>query len=268
MDWPAHPFDALVALMARLRGPDGCPWDREQDLETLKGYLLEETYEVLEAIDSGDRRRLREELGDLLLQIAFQSQIGAEEGAFDAYDVCRAIHAKMVRRHPHVFGDGSAAGAGEARANWERIKAREGEPGGGRRPTLAGVPATLPALLRAFRIAEKAGSVGFDWPDRQSLERKIDEEWGELHEALEGGDRDEISREYGDLLFALASYGRVIGANPEEALRGTAERFSRRFRHVEVRLAERGRTPEESDLQEMDALWDEAKALERAARGE
>lgn len=266
MEWPPHPFDALVALMARLREPGGCPWDREQDLETLKHYLVEETYEVLEAIDSQDRRRLCEELGDLLLQVVFQARIGEEEGAFDAADVCRAIHRKMVRRHPHVFGEVEAGDARQVTANWERIKSEEGGPGAARRSVLAGVPASLPALQRAYRIAEKAGNVGFDWPDRRSLEGKIDEEWAELQQALSGGERAAIAHEYGDLLFALASYARFIGVDPEDSLRKTADRFTRRFRHVEERLAERGRSPHDSDLAEMDALWEEAKRLERDAK--
>ncbi len=260
-EWAPHPFDALLQLMDILRSEGGCPWDREQDLQSLKPYLLEETYEVLEAIDSGDPARLRDELGDLLFQVVFQARIGKENGSFDALAVCRAIHQKMVRRHPHVFGEVKVGSSTEVTVNWEKLKAAEGE-GGLRRSTLSGVPRSLPSLLRAFRIAEKAGNVGFDWPDRPSLEAKIDEEWGELHEALEEGDRQHIAHEYGDLLFAMASLGRFIGTNPEDALQRAADRFTRRFGHVEARLGEGGRGPEDASLQEMDALWEEAKALE------
>ncbi len=254
-------FDDLVALMARLRGPGGCPWDREQTLETLKTYLVEETYEVLDALDSGDAAAHQEELGDLLFQVVFQSQVRREEGAFTVDEVIAGIHDKLVRRHPHVFGDASAATAEEVLDQWERLKAREKE-GTDRPSVLDHVPAQLPALLQALRLTEKAARVGFDWVAETDLLEKAEEEWEELRGALRRGDQQAVSEELGDVLFVLANLARHRGLDPEQALRQANRKFTRRFRHVEDRLGERGRRPDESTLEEMDDLWEEAKRQE------
>ena len=253
-----HPFDALVQVMASLRDPDtGCPWDREQTLQSLKAYAVEEVYELLDAIDDGASEPHRDELGDVLLQIVFQSQIRAEEGAFDAFDVCRAITAKMLRRHPHVFADASVSSASASRASWERIKAEERREGGHRPSSLDGVPRALPALLRASRLGEKAAAVGFDWQRGRDVVPKIREEIDELEEALEAGDQREVAREFGDLLLALSSLARHLGVEPEDALRGANDRFTARFRAMEERST---RPLSELDLDALEALWQQAKA--------
>jgi len=261
----------LLDIMARLREPGGCPWDREQTLETLRPYVLEETYEVLEAIDSGDARAHREELGDLLLQIVFQARIAEEERRFDFADVADAISDKLVSRHPHVFrptGQDGASGAPpevkDADAvlrQWAELKRRENEAKGGGKSVLEGVPREMPALARAERLTEKASRVGFDWPDARGAREKLAEELGELDEAIAGGDRMRIEDELGDLLFAGANLGRKLGVPPEEALRRTLGRFIERFQHVEGELASRGMRPGEATLEEMDRLWEEAKGI-------
>jgi len=250
----------LLDIMDKLRDPGGCPWDREQTLRTLTPYLLEEAHEVIEAIESGDAEHHKEELGDLLFQIVFQSRIAREEGKFDFAQVCDAIAEKLTRRHPHVFGDVSVSGSKEVVKNWERIKADERkEKGLEKRSAIGGVPDGLPALVRAERLTEKAGAVGFDWPDVKSVMAKVYEELHELENALESGNRNELESELGDLLFALANLGRHVKVHPEEALRATLRKFTARFGYIEEKLAERGKTPRESDLAEMDALWNEAK---------
>jgi MazG family protein len=253
----------LLSIMDKLRDPGGCPWDREQTLRTLTPYLLEEAHEVIEAIESGDADHHREELGDLLFQVVFQARIAREEGKFDFADVCEAISAKLTRRHPHVFGDVSVSGSREVVKNWERIKADERkEKGQAERSAIGGVPVALPALVRAERLTEKAGAVGFDWPDAKSVLAKVREELAELEREIEAGSPARVEAELGDLLFAVANLGRWVKAHPEEALRGALRRFESRFHYVEEKLRERGRTPRESDLAEMDAIWNEAKARE------
>ena len=253
----AHPFDALIQVMATLRDPDtGCPWDREQTLHSLKAYAVEEVYELLDAIDGGVAEPHRDELGDVLLQVVFQSQIRAEEGAFDALDVCRAITAKMLRRHPHVFADASVDSAAHSRASWERIKAEERSEVGRPRSALDGVPRALPALLRASRLGEKAAAVGFDWRRAGDVLPKIREEIDELHHAVEAGDADEAAREFGDLLLALSSLARHLGVEPEDALRGANDRFTARFESMERRSS---RPLSELDLDSLEALWQQAK---------
>jgi tetrapyrrole methylase family protein/MazG family protein len=240
----SHASDAierLLAIMARLRAPDGCPWDLEQTLETLRPYVLEETYEVLEALDAGDAAAHREELGDLLLQIVFQARLREEAGLFAFADVADAISDKLVSRE-------------------EKRKK------GGGLSALEGVPRELPALARADRLTEKASRVGFDWPDAAGARNKVTEELEELDEAVASGQRDQIERELGDTLFALANLARKLGIAPEEALRGTVGRFIARFRHVEDELARRGVVPGTASLEEMDRLWDEAKSLEDQAK--
>ena len=261
---PTTALSRLLAIMDRLRDPGGCPWDREQTLRTLTPYLLEEAHEVIEAIESDDAAHHREELGDLLFQIVFQARIAREQGKFDFADVCDAISDKLTRRHPHVFAEVTVSGSGEVVKNWERIKAEERkEKGQAARSAIGGVPLALPALVRAERLTEKAAAVGFDWPDKHGVLAKVREELGELERAIESGVQPEIESELGDLLFALANLGRFVKVHPEEALRGTVRRFSSRFAHIEARLAELGRTPRESNLQEMDRYWDEAKVLEK-----
>jgi tetrapyrrole methylase family protein / MazG family protein len=269
----ADPRDAiarLLGIMDKLRDPGGCPWDREQTLRTLTPYLLEEAHEVVEAIESGDAEHHREELGDLLFQVVFQARIAREEGKFDFAAVCDAISDKLTRRHPHVFGDVEVSGSGEVLKNWEIIKAAEREKAGKKRKSaIDGVPVALPALVRSERVTEKAAAVGFDWPDLDGVLGKVREELRELEEAIasrpaHGPHPDpEVEAELGDLLFALANLGRFVKVHPEEALRGTLRRFESRFRHIEARLAEQGRSPADATLAEMDRYWDEAKARER-----
>src|SRR5512137_2923387 len=226
-------LERLLAVMARLRGPGGCPWDREQTLASLRPYVLEETYEVLEAIDAGDDRAHREELGDLLLQIVFQARIAEEEGRFSFADVADAIHDKLVSRHPHVFGDADAKDADAVLRQWAALKRKENEARGGGRSALEGVPREMPALARAERLTEKASRVGFDWPDAAGARAKVAEEIGELDEAIASGNQAHVEDELGDVLFAVANLSRKLGIPPEEALRGTLRRFVERFHYVE-----------------------------------
>jgi len=257
-------FDRLVAIMDRLRGPGGCPWDREQTLNSLAGYLLEEAYEVVDAIAADDGPRLREELGDLLLQIVFLARIARERGWFAIDGVSDAIAEKMVRRHPHVFGDREVSGSREVKQNWEDIKIEErgaGQPGS----TLDGVPRSLPALLKAFRMTEKAAAVGFDWRRPRDVMAKLHEEVAELEAELDGliaADADHVRAEMGDVLFVMANLARHLGVEPETALQGTNAKFLRRFQAMEAEARARGRGLREFDLAEQDALWDAAKRAE------
>lgn len=234
---PTEAFERLVGIMARLRSPGGCPWDREQTLATLRPYLLEETYEVLEAMETGDAQAHCEELGDLLLQVVFQARVREEAGAFDIADVATAIADKLVRRHPHVFGDGSvvAEDAASVVKNWAQIKATEKAAGGSpRKSALDGVPAALPALLRATRIGEKAAAAGFDWRETGGVLEKLDEEAAELRDAMARGDQASIEAELGDYLFTIVNACRHLGVDAEAALRGTTRRFEERFRLLEA----------------------------------
>ncbi len=257
----ADSFEALLELMATLRGADGCPWDRKQTARTLKPYVIEEAHEVIEAVDSDDPDRLRDELGDLLFQVVFQARIGEEKGQFTTSDVCAAIVDKMRRRHPHVFGDQHFESADEVHANWEQLKARERK-AKGERSVLAGVPSSMPSLTRAFRLSDKAAKVGFDWPDISGVLAKVHEEADELAEAR-GETAEALEHEYGDLLFALANMGRFIDIHPEEALRAANERFIQRFHHIERDLARRGVAWEDATLDEMEDLWQLAKQQEQ-----
>jgi tetrapyrrole methylase family protein/MazG family protein len=251
----------LVGLMQRLLAPDGCPWDREQTLATLVPYLVEETYEVVDALASGDVDDHREELGDLLLQIVFQSELRFSEGKFGIDDVARGIVAKLVRRHPHVFGDVVAKDAGAVLGNWAKIKAAE-KAEKGKHGALHGIPASAPALLRATRAGEKAGAVGFDWPDADGPRAKVDEELAEFDQARAGGDREAMQRELGDVLFALTNLARKLDLDAEQALRGAIDRFSSRFRHVELALAADGRAVNDASADEQERLWQAAKQAE------
>lgn len=262
----SEPFTKLVAVMKKLRGPDGCPWDREQTLATLRSYLLEETYETLEAIDSEDPEALKEELGDLLLEVVFLTQVCAERSLFDIDDVASGIHDKLVRRHPHVFGGEKAAGAREAIGRWETIKNRERR-AEGKRSVLAGVPSVLPALLRAFRISEKASMVGFDWEGASNVLDKVEEEVRELREAVASGRRETVEEELGDLLFAAANLGRLCGLDPEMALQAANRKFTRRFQQVERALEEKGLHPSREHREEMERQWELAKGAEDQSTG-
>ncbi len=250
--------------MDRLRDPAGCPWDREQTMETLSGYLLEEAYEVVDAIGSGNGDLLAEELGDLLLQIVFLSRIAREKGWFDTDDVCDAISDKMIRRHPHVFADREVADSAEVKRNWEDIK-RDEHSEGPPRSALGGVPTSLPGLLKAFRMTEKAAAVGFDWRRPHDVIGKLHEEVGELeHEldALERADKGRVRDELGDVLFVMANLARHLGVEPETALQGTNTKFMRRFQFMEEAARSAGTNLRELTLDEQDALWDRAKEAE------
>jgi MazG family protein len=257
-------FDRLVSIMDRLRDPGGCPWDREQTLQSLSGYLLEEAYEVVDAVGAGDGGRLREELGDLLLQIVFMARIARELGCFDADQVCGCISDKMIRRHPHVFGDREVADSSEVKRNWEDIKREErGEDGGS--STLDGVPGSLPALLKAFRMTEKAAAVGFDWRQPYDVVAKLHEEVGELEAELAGAGSPEHARvrdEMGDILFVMANLARHLGVEPETALQQTNMKFKRRFEAMESEARSSGREFRDMTLAEQDALWEQVKRTE------
>jgi len=264
-DLAATDLARLVRLVARLRAADGCPWDREQTLPTVRAYLLEEAHETAAAIDHGAPDALRAELGDLLFQAAFIARLAEESGAFELGDAIEHARAKMIARHPHVFGGEELATAAEVREAWERRKLRE--EGNGRASLLDGaVAASMPSLLAAYRLTQKAAGVGFDWPDAAAVLDKLDEELAELRAELRGeeppsGDRlERVRDELGDLLFTVANLGRKLDLDPEAALAGTLIKFRRRFAHVERELAARGRPLGEATLEEMDALWEEAKA--------
>ena len=259
----------LVELMQRLLAADGCPWDREQTPATLRKYVLEEACEVIDAIDSGDRAQIREELGDLALQVVFLGELMRREGAFGPDDVIQSITDKLVRRHPHVFADTAVSGSDEVLQNWERIKANEKKDRG----ILDGVPRSMPALTRAQRVGEKVHRVGFDWPDARGSRAKVSEELAELDAAIAGGDPKRVEEELGDMLFALVNLARHVRVDAEGALRGTIEKFQRRFAHVESRVKERhgGFGTNDADgipqreavpLDVLDVYWDEAKKKE------
>jgi MazG family protein len=245
--------------MRTLLGPEGCPWDREQTLETLRQYVIEEAYEVVDAIDHGKPELLREELGDLLLQVVFQAALAEQKAWFDIDGVVDAICEKLVRRHPWVFGDQKVDDASGALNSWEEIKAKEKKDRG----ALSGVPVALPGLLRAVRIGEKASAVGYDWPDAGGPREKIDEELRELDEAAERKDVAALEHELGDLLFALATYARKQSLDPEAALRASLDRFSWRFKHCELAAKAGGKDLRDYDEAELDVLWERAKAAER-----
>jgi MazG family protein len=262
---PGASLADLVAIMERLLAPDGCPWDREQTLASLRPFLIEECFEVVEALEAGDAPHHQEELGDLLFQIVFQAALRARAGEFAIDDVVQGIVDKLVRRHPHVFADATVSDSADVLVQWDEIKRREkaarAPAGAASEPErlLAGVPVGLPALVRAERLSRKAAKVGFDWPDVAGCRAKVDEELGEIDDAIAGGVAAAIEHEVGDLLFAAVSLARKVGVDPEAALRAANRRFEKRFEYIEDRLRERGRSPRESDLKEMDALWNDAK---------
>jgi len=275
---PSRDIARLLEIMAALRTPvTGCPWDLEQDFSTIAPYTIEEAYEVADAIARNDMTDLRDELGDLLLQVVYHAQMAEEAGEFDFGGVVDAVTTKMIRRHPHVFGDVEARAAGSAKGQWDRIKAEEkaakraariarGEnPEDHGKGFLDGVPLALPALTRALKLQQKAATVGFDWGEAAPILDKIEEETGELREALAGGRRDEIADEFGDLLFAVVNLGRHLGVDAEAALAGTNEKFRSRFHFVEAALANQGSSLEAATLDEMEALWQQAKKPAKAS---
>lgn len=258
----AADFDALAAVMARLRDPlHGCPWDLEQTPQTLRRYVIEEAYEVVEAIDGGDPRKLAEELGDLLLQVVFHAQLAREAGQFTLADVTRSIVEKLIRRHPHVFGDLSVTGADEVLANWQAIK--RAEPGyEDRTSILDGIPPALPALMRALEVSKRVVKVGFEWPTVSEVLDKVEEEIRELRTEIALGETARAGDELGDLLFTLVNVARRLQVDPEDALRRMTRRFAARFRHIEVHAAHSGRAVSEMTLEEMEAVWQAAKQAE------
>lgn len=252
-------LERLLGVMKRLRGPDGCPWDREQTLESLKSGLIEEAYEVIDAIESGNCSHLEEELGDLLLQIVFQSQICEEDGHFEFSDVATAIADKLERRHPHVFGEVQVSGSDEVLQNWDAIKKAEKQEGGKPASIVAGIPKHLPALQKAHQIQKRAARAGFDWPHINDVLDKLHEEIGELKEALGRNHEDDIRDELGDLLFSVVNVSRFLGHNPEELLNHNIKKFIERFQFVEAKVHASGKDFKAFSLDELDAFWDEAK---------
>ena len=266
---PSRDIARLIEIMAALRTPgSGCPWDLEQNFESIAPYTIEEAHEVADAVLRGDLDDLRDELGDLLLQVVFHARMAQEQGAFEFGDVVQAITEKLLRRHPHVFGDAQNLTPEAVKGLWERIKAEEKTERRARGKTepqgaLSGVPAGLPALARALKLQQKASRVGFDWNDPQAVLAKIREEADEISKAIASGDRDEAKEEIGDLMFALVNLARHLDVDPDAALRATNAKFERRFASIEKALAGRGKSAVESSLAEMDALWDAAKAAEK-----
>lgn len=245
-------FQTFLDVTKRLRRE--CPWDSEQTHASIRHSLIEETYEVVEAIDEANMEELKKELGDLLLHVVFHANIAEETGEFTLAEVIETITRKLIYRHPHIFGDTKVRGTEEIKQNWEKLKLKEG-----RTSVMDGVPRELPALLRAHRLQDKAAKVGFDWEKKEDAWKKVEEEMRELHSAIERANQDEVEGEFGDLLFALVNYSRFIDVNPENALRGTVTKFITRFQYIERRLKELGKDIHSSTLEEMDKLWEEAK---------
>lgn len=252
-------LDRLVNLMARLRGPDGCPWDREQTHKSLKPYLIEESYEALDAIDREDDEGLRDELGDVLLQIVFHAQLAREEARFTLDDVAAATSEKLIRRHPHVFGNVTANTPGQVVENWDAIKSREKREKGLRPSNLDGIPRQLPALFRARRVQERAARSGFDWTHTDEVVNKVREEMEEFLEAWREADNEGVEEELGDILFSLVNLARYLKVCPEDALRKTIGKFENRFRYIERELERHGKNPQNASMEEMDRLWEASK---------
>ncbi|HHT34973.1 MAG: nucleoside triphosphate pyrophosphohydrolase [Proteiniphilum sp.] len=252
-------FGRLLDVMDELR--EKCPWDREQTNESLRANTIEETYELAEAIIANNNPEIKKELGDLLLHVVFYSKIGEEKEAFDIGDVCHAICDKLIFRHPHVFGDQQADNAGMVEKSWEQIKLKEK---GGNKTVLEGVPSALPALVKAYRIQDKARNAGFDWNERQDVWEKVKEELGELEAEIEGLDADRMEAEFGDMLFSIINAARLYKVNPDNALERTNRKFIYRFNYMEQKLREQGRPLKEVSLEEMEAIWQEAKKTEKA----
>jgi len=256
-------LNKLIKIMERLRGPNGCPWDREQTLKSITPFIIEEAYEVVEAIDEKSYALLKEEVGDLLHQIVFICQLTKEKGKFDINDAINSSVEKMIRRHPHVFGNEKAVTPKEALKRWEKMKKKEGK---AKRGFLSDVPEHLPALLRAHKVSEKAARIGFDWQDIKQVFEKVAEEMDEFKEALKNRDAREMESELGDLLFALVNVGRFIEVNPEDALRKTVGRFISRFHYIERALSKKGKDLGSASLNEMEKLWESAKKKEKTKK--
>jgi MazG family protein len=267
-DSPGSLFTELLDVMRRLRGAEGCPWDREQTRSSLKPYLIEEAYEVLEAIDDADPRGVEEELGDLLLQVVFHAQIATELGEFSMVNILRRLIDKLVSRHPHVFGDSRVGTPTEALAQWEAIKSRQAAASGRQRSVLDGVPRALPGLLRAQRLSSKASRVHFDWPDAAAAWVKVSEEMRETAEALTSGDRGRLREEIGDVLFSLVNVARLAGIDAEDAMQAANEKFRQRFTAMESDLAARGSSVHEASPDELERAWEAMKARDRNSVGE
>ncbi|MGH9339186.1 MAG: nucleoside triphosphate pyrophosphohydrolase [Acidobacteriota bacterium] len=265
MEHQENYFEKLTELMEILRGPEGCPWDRDQTRETLKHNLIEEAYEVLEALDTEDADEICEELGDLLLQIVFHSQISKERGEFDAHEVCKRVYEKIVRRHPHVFGDAHYEDARELLRHWEDLKKAEKEASGRkkreRQSILDGTPANLPTLNTTYSISSKAARVGFDWPKMRDIRDKFLEEFAELEKALAEGNQDQAKEEVGDLIFAAVNISRYLEIDPETALRRANEKFAGRFKKMESHFKAQGRALKNVGLQEMEEFWQQQKGF-------
>lgn len=256
-------LEKLLALMARLRGPSGCPWDREQTMASLRPFILEEAYELVEAVGSGEAEAIREELGDLLLEVVFVNQIASEGKLFDMDEVIRGIHDKLVRRHPHVFQTERVASADKALERWEEIKEREKNLRGS---LLDGVPRSLAALARAQKISSRAAKSGFDWSSATEVKAKLDEELEELDQAVSSGSAARVEEEMGDILFALVNLARHLGVDAEVALSAATEKFGERFRYLESALETQGRKVSDADMDELDGLWEKAKKERKGAK--
>lgn len=247
-------FGRLLTIMDELR--EQCPWDRKQTMESLRHLTIEETYELGDAILDNDLEEVKKEIGDLMLHMVFYSKIGSEKGAFDVADVLHAICDKLVHRHPHIYGDVEVQDEEEVKANWEKIKLKEG---GGKKSVLEGVPRSLPALVKATRIQDKARGVGFDWDNREQVWEKVHEELGEFKEAVENDDREEMEAEFGDVLFSMINYSRFVDLDPEMALERTNKKFISRFKHMEAAIREDGKSMSDMNLEELDVYWERAK---------
>ncbi|KAA0258491.1 nucleoside triphosphate pyrophosphohydrolase [Deferribacter autotrophicus] len=252
-------FRNLVNIIKKLRAPDGCPWDREQNLYSLKDYVIEEVFEFIDALDRKDINNIKEELGDILLHVLFHSIIAEEEGLFTLNEVIDTISEKLIRRHPHVFGDIKVKSTDEVLINWEKIKAEEKKKG--KRSILDDIPAKMPSIQRSYKLQERAKKVGFDWQSSDECMMKVHEEFNELQDAIKTGNLNDIEHEFGDLLFALINLSRFLNVNADEALRKANNRFVDRFKHIENRLAEKGLSPEDATLDELEQLWKEAKKV-------
>ncbi len=252
-------FKKLVEIMEKLRSENGCPWDRVQTHDSLKRYLLEETYELIEAIENKDYKGIKEELGDLLLQIIFHSKIAKDEGRFNIEDVIETISKKMISRHPHVFGDADFKTPEEVLSQWDDRKKEEGKLS---KSILEGIPLSMPALLRAYKIQSRVAKVGFDWPSINGVLEKLEEEMRELKEAIKSGQSEKIEEELGDVLFSIVNIARFLKVDPEAALRKTNRKFEKRFKKIEEILKEKGKSPKDMSLQEMDLIWEEIKKEE------
>lgn len=249
-------FERLLKIMEDLR--EKCPWDRKQSMESLRHLTIEETYELSDAIIEGDLNEVKKELGDLMLHLVFYSKIGSEKGAFDVADVLNGICEKLIHRHPHIYGDVEVADEEEVKSNWEKIKLKEGN---GKQSVLAGVPKSLPALVKAIRIQDKARGVGFDWDNKEQVFAKVIEEFGELKEEEAKGEKEQIAAEFGDVLFSMINYARFIGVNPEDALERTNKKFIKRFQYLESESKKEGKVMGEMSLEEMDEYWERAKGI-------